>query len=129
MISCYQKTVKYVISITEIKSIENWLRYEQLKLKNSFSSELECILVFAIFRDYWFVAQVVLIFKPGKAPQSAISYWPISLLPLLPKVMEIIILKRLDHIIGEKNNIPDHQFGFRKHHSIVEQVNRVYTIV
>ena len=76
----------------------------------------------------WKVAQVVLILKPGKAPQSANSYRPISLLPLLSKVMEIIILKRLDHIIQEKNIIPDHQFGFRKQHSTVEQVNRVYSI-
>ena len=68
------------------------------------------------FSLQWKIAQVVLILKPVQDPQSANSYRPISLLPLLSKVMEIIILKRLDHIIQKKNIIPDHQFGFRKHH-------------
>ena len=42
--------------------------------------------------------------------------------------MEIIILKRLDHIIQEKNNIPEHQFDFRKQYSTVEQVKREHIV-
>ena len=76
----------------------------------------------------WKIAQVILILKPGKPQQHASSYRPISLLPILSKVMEIIILKRITPIIQQKNIIPDHQFGFRKHHSTIEQVNRVYSI-
>ena len=80
------------------------------------------------FPVQWKIAQVILILKPGKPPQYPSSYRPISLLPILSKVMEIIILKRMTPIIEQKCIIPDHQFGFRKHHSTIEQVNRVYSI-
>lgn len=76
----------------------------------------------------WKIAQVILLLKPGKPPQQTSSYRPISLLPILSKVLEIIILKKINPIIEEKGIIPDHQFGFRKHHSTIEQCNRVYKI-
>lgn len=76
----------------------------------------------------WKVAQVKLILKPGKPPEAVSSYRPISLLPVLSKLLENIILQRLKPIINERKLIPDHQFGFRQQHSTVEQVNRVYNI-
>lgn len=73
----------------------------------------------------WKVAEVLMVPKPGKSPNVKKSYRPISLLPLISKVFEKILLKRLLPIIEEKRLIPDHQFGFRKSHSTIDQVYRI----
>jgi predicted metallopeptidase len=75
------------------------------------------------------VAEVIMIPKPGKPPHDATSYRPISLLPVLSKLFEKLLLKRLKLIIEEKKLIPDHQFGFRNQHSTVDQVHRNTTII
>jgi len=54
-----------------------------------------------------------MIAKPGKTPEDIESYRPISLLPILSKILEKILLQRLTPIIEESNLIPSHQFGFR----------------
>ena len=77
------------------------------------------------FPDQWKVAQVLLIPKPGKPPEEPKSYRPISLLPVLSKVFEKLLLERLRPLLNEKNLIPDHQFGFRQHHATIEQIHRV----
>lgn len=77
------------------------------------------------FPTYWKVAEVIMIQKPGKPPNEISSYRPISLLPILSKLLEKIILKRMRPIIIEKNIIPNHQFGFRPEHSTIEQVHRI----
>jgi hypothetical protein len=63
--------------------------------------------------------------KPGKNPNDITSYHPISLLPILSKILEKIILKRQTSIIDENKLIPSHQFGFRKEHRITEQAHRL----
>ena len=68
------------------------------------------------FPVQWKIGQVILSYKP---PQYPSSYRPIRLLPILSKVMEIIILKRMTPIIEQKCIIPEHQFGFRKYHSTI----------
>jgi hypothetical protein len=47
------------------------------------------------FPAQWKVAQIILILKPGKPPNELTSYRPISLLPIISKVFEKILLKRL----------------------------------
>jgi len=66
-----------------------------------------------------------MIAKPGKDPADVTSYRPISLLPILSKVLEKLILRRLQPIITDNNLIPSHQFGFRPKHGTIEQVHRV----
>ena len=73
----------------------------------------------------WKVAQITMILKPGKKPSDPKSYRPISLLPVASKLLESLFLKRLMPIIDEKKIIPQHQFGFRKNHSTIEQVHRL----
>ena len=80
------------------------------------------------FPIQWQVVQVILILKPGKPANEVSSYRPISLLPILSKVLEWIIQRGMNPIIDAQNVIPDHQFGFRKKHSTNEQCNRVYSI-
>lgn len=77
----------------------------------------------------WKVAQIVMIPKPGKPPNSVTSYRPISLLPIMAKLFEKLLLKRMKNTITAQGTIPAHQFGFRPQHSTVEQVNRVYNVI
>lgn len=70
----------------------------------------------------WRRAQVTMLLKPGKPPNSPNSYRPISLLPCPAKILERIIKS---HINFKK--IPDHQFGFRPHHSTTQQLQRIIT--
>jgi hypothetical protein len=62
-----------------------------------------------------------MIHKTGKTPHRVTSYRPISLLPLLSKIFERILLKRIlvDSDINE--TIPLHQFDFREYHSNTQQ--------
>jgi hypothetical protein len=58
-------------------------------------------------------------------PADVTSYRPISLLPLLAKVLEKLILRQLTPIIADNKLIPSPQFGFRTKHGTIEQVHRV----
>ena len=63
--------------------------------------------------------------KPEKPPDLATLYIPISVLPILSKVLEKIILSKMKEELINNNIIPDHQFGFREKHSTIEQAHRV----
>lgn len=77
------------------------------------------------FPAIWKLSIVILILKPGKPPNIATSYRPISLLPVLGKLFEKIVLKRLRPIIEIQKVIPNAQFGFRANHSTIQQVHRI----
>lgn len=53
------------------------------------------------------------------------SYRPVSLLQIFSKIFERLLLSRLQPLLS--NIIPNHQFGFRKEHSTVQQCHRVVT--
>lgn len=69
----------------------------------------------------WKVAQIKMILKPNKSLDDPKSYRPISLLPVVAKVFEALLMTRLLPIIMDRKLIPDHQFGFRQKHSTIEQ--------
>ena len=73
----------------------------------------------------WKFAEVIMIPKQGKPPNELTSYRPISLLPVLSKLFEKILLKRLTPIVEAKVLVPKHQFGFRQKHSTIDQVHRI----
>lgn len=77
----------------------------------------------------WKIAEVIVIPKPGKPPTEVTSYRPISLLPIMSKVFEKLLLKRMMPIIQERKLIPSHQFGFRIKHSTIEQVHRITNVI
>lgn len=77
----------------------------------------------------WKVAEVIMVLKPGKPSHEKKSYRPISLLPVISKVFERILLLRLQPIIEEKRLIPEHQFGFRSKHSTIDQVHRITDVI
>jgi hypothetical protein len=51
----------------------------------------------------WKVAEIIMIQKPGKPPNEKTSYRPISLLPIVSKIFEKLLLRRLKPIIEEKS--------------------------
>ena len=73
----------------------------------------------------WKYAQIIMITKPGKQPTEASSYGPISPLPIMSKVFDRILLRRLDETIHIDGLLPLHQFGFRNNHSTIQQCHRV----
>ena len=81
----------------------------------------------AILRlQYWpkqmKIAEIILIPKPGKNPNDVSSYRPISLLSTLSKLLEKLMLPKLEPLL---DTIPQHQFGFRHSHSTIQQCHRV----
>jgi hypothetical protein len=73
----------------------------------------------------WKVARIILILQPGKPPNELTSYWLISLLLIVSKVFEKLLLKTLLPIFEINRLIPNHQFGFRQRHSTIQQTHRV----
>lgn len=63
--------------------------------------------------------------KEGKPVHEVTSYRPISLLPVISKLFENLLLHRISPILQERHIIPDHQFRFRQEHGTIEQVHRV----
>jgi retron-type reverse transcriptase len=67
----------------------------------------------------------MLISKSGKPLNELTSYRPISLLPIVCKVFEELLLKRLLPIVEINRSIPNHQFGLRQRHSTIEQTHQI----
>ncbi|GFU63032.1 probable RNA-directed DNA polymerase from transposon X-element [Trichonephila clavipes] len=87
------------------------------------------MLTLRYFPKSWKTAVVVPILKPGKNSALAESYRPISLLPVLSKLAEKIILARLnDYLEREKILIPE-QHGFRPRLSTSHQLLRVVEFI
>jgi hypothetical protein len=78
--------------------------------------------------DAW-KTEVIMIPKRGKNLSEVESYRPISLLQVMSKLFEKLILKRLKPTIAEKHLVPTHQFGFRKNHWTIDQVHRITDII
>jgi hypothetical protein len=67
----------------------------------------------AIIRlEYWpkslKQAQIIMLPKPGKNPTDVTSYRPISLLPTISKILEKLILKRINKESKPQDWIPNH---------------------
>jgi hypothetical protein len=67
------------------------------------------------------VAQIVMILKPGKPSTEVTSCRPISLLPIMAKVCERLLLNRIEEEVPLNKLIPPYQFGFRENHSTAQQ--------
>lgn len=81
------------------------------------------ILTLGHFPSLWKMARVVMVLKPGKNAHDVSSYRPISILSVFSKLIERIILHRMQEYM--ETVIPDHQFGFRSGHGTTEQCHRV----
>jgi hypothetical protein len=79
--------------------------------------------------DAWKMGKVLMIPKQGKPLNEVTSYRPISLLPIISKLFEKLLLKRLKPLIESKNLIPSHQFGFRDKHATTDPMHRITNII
>ncbi len=77
------------------------------------------------FPSLWKTAIVILLPKSGKNLTFPQNWRPISLLPTLGKLLEIVFLEKLKEITEENNLLPDEQFGFRSHLSTELQLARI----
>jgi len=71
----------------------------------------------------WKTAKVIAILKPNKPASEPKSYRPISLLSHIYKLLERLILARINDIVEDK--LPTTQAGFRKGKSTTDQVVRL----
>jgi len=69
--------------------------------------------------------QIIMIQKSGKPAELTESYRPISLLPVLSKLFEKLLLSRINIIMENHELIPDHQFGFRSKRATTEHIHRI----
>lgn len=91
------------------------------KLTHIFNAALKI----SYFPDPWKIAHTILIPKQGKPRTSPEAYRPISLLSSTGKVLERIILTRIQEFTEEFDILPQEQFGFRKQHSTTHQTVRL----
>jgi hypothetical protein len=86
---------------------------------------INCCLRLNYFPSAWKNASVIPIPKPNKIGSDPASYRPISLLSAVSKILERVILRRLQEHIDDNKILPDIQHGFRKNFSTTHQLYRV----
>ena len=84
---------------------------------------------YSYFPNSFKCAKVIPILKKGKENKLASSYRPISLLSCLGKILEKILVKRINEFTEENNVINKEQYGFRKEHSTIHQAKRLVNII
>ncbi|GFS88730.1 RNA-directed DNA polymerase from mobile element jockey [Trichonephila clavipes] len=87
------------------------------------------MLTLRYFPKSWKTAVVVPILKPGKNSALAEFYRPISLLPVLSKLAEKVILARLNDYLERENILIPEQHGFRPRLSTSHQLLRVVEFI
>ncbi|GFX17340.1 probable RNA-directed DNA polymerase from transposon BS [Trichonephila clavipes] len=70
----------------------------------------------------WKTAIIIPIKKAGKNNWSPKDFRPISLTSTTCKIMEKMILIRIQYFLDSKNLIPGEQYGYRRGHSTVDQI-------
>jgi hypothetical protein len=77
------------------------------------------------------ISQIITIVKPWKDSTeiASYSYRPISLLSVLSKGFENLILRLINKDLRPDEWMPHHQFGFCQGHSTIQQIHRVTNII
>ncbi|KAK3103298.1 hypothetical protein FSP39_018306 [Pinctada imbricata] len=97
------------------------LREASSELAEPLSKVFNLSLLLKIFPEQWKVANIVPVFKKDD-PKSVNNYRPISLLSVISKVFEKCVYRYLHNFIVENNLLSQHQSGFRKGDSTVNQL-------
>lgn len=71
------------------------------------------------------IVEVIVIAKPEKPPIEISSYRPISILPVMSKQFQKLILNRHSKIIVERELIPYHWFVVRCKHSTIYRITDI----
>lgn len=80
------------------------------------------------FVKEWKIQKLVLLRKGKKPLDSASSYRPICLLNTMGKMLEGLLIRRLEAHLEENRTLADNQFGFRKGRSTTDAVNQVLSL-
>ena len=90
-----------------------------------------CCLKLSYFPAKWKHAKVIPIKKPGKNPVEITSYRPISLLSSISKILEKILVERINKHIVANDILPNEQHGFRAglstNHQLYRLKNHIHT--
>ena len=72
------------------------------------------------------IAKVIPIFK-NKSPEEYTNYRPISLLPIMSKILEKVVHKRLYNFMNLQtcNQLYNNQYGFRTKHSTIHAITQL----
>lgn len=114
----------------DIYDLDSWV----LKQVNEHVSEILAFLINKCFQEGVFpsclkIAKVVPVFKNGDRRDPS-NYRPISILPVISKVVEIVVKKRVVSFLDKHNILNNQQFGFRRTQSTtVALVNMITNIL
>ena len=75
-----------------------------------------------IFPEKMKLAEVIPIYKMKGKTDMLNSYRPVSLLPVISKILEKLVQKRINHFLQKKMLLFDSQFGFRSKHSTIDAI-------
>ena len=93
---------------------------------NILTDMLNRFLIEGVFPKQWKSARVTPIFKGGDR-NSPSNYRPISVLPILSKILEKHINLHLQTYLERHNILCKFQSGFRKGFSCVDAIHRIYS--
>jgi hypothetical protein len=74
--------------------------------------------------DQWWKGEIIPVLKQGKPVDSIESYRPISLMSVCCKVMERMVVRRLNQYLESNGLIDDSQAGFRGKRCTTDQIVR-----
>lgn len=126
------KEVKSIISAMKTKKAPGLDRIRNVLLKHLprkglilLTKILNACLKLCYFPVKWKHASVIAIPKANKDITSPGNYRPISLLSGPSKILERVVLSRLNRHLETDVIVPHEQFGFRKGHSTAHQLVRI----
>ena len=102
-----------------------WVRYSfTLHLPNLITNLMNQCLLLIHFSDYWKLAIVKILPKPGKEDYTDLaSFRPIGLLPIFGKLLEKLFVRRLTYDARKRGTLSRKQFGFREQSSTVDALS------
>ncbi|GJQ68329.1 hypothetical protein Trydic_g23102, partial [Trypoxylus dichotomus] len=82
------------------------------------------------FPRCWKKQLVRVIPKAGKSDASDVrSYRPISLLPVIGKALDSLLINRMEYHVFANGHMSDNQYGFRRRRSTVDAIERVVRFI
>jgi hypothetical protein len=100
-------------------------------LDNQFLTRVynKCLLI-GTFPEKWKISVVKILKKPNKADYtSPKSYRPISLLSVFAKVLEKLLINRINYYLGSKSLLNSKQYGFRPQKSTIDALINVKNFI
>ena len=76
------------------------------------------------YPNVWKIAKLIVLIKKKSNSIELDNLRPISLLPVISKILERIIKKSINQFCKINKIIPDEQFGFKEGHSTIHAINK-----